>query len=103
MKCRDCAFKETIEGVNEIRCTLTGEERYQGLECNCERVRVRRENEARLLTEKENAVAALNKLKERVVKPFPDLMYIYNGLHQIRAEINSTKLEELIQYLEGYL
>ena len=103
MKCRDCGFKETIEGVNTVKCLLTNEERMPLSECNCDRIRGQRENETRLRAERENMITKLTSLKEKVTKPFPDIMYVYNGLHQIRAEVDSAKLEELIQYLEAYL
>lgn len=108
MKCEDCNYKEVIEGVGpehdgNIKCRLTGEEHAPFFECNCEQVIVRRENEARLLAEKAAAAKALTALKDKIAGPRPDFEYMYKMLHEIREEVESAKLEELIQYMEAFL
>lgn len=108
MKCKECSYGNTVEGVGpehdgNIVCTLTKEEHAPFFDCNCERVRVRRDNEARLLAEKDAAIIALNELKDRLSHLSPDIEYVYSVLHQIREEVESDKLEDLISYLEAFL
>jgi hypothetical protein len=55
------------------------------------------------LNDKKVAEEALSALKEAIDKPRPDVEYVYSVLHQIREEVESNKLEELIRYLEAYL
>lgn len=108
MKCKECSYGNIIEGVGpehdgNVACSLTKEEHAPFFECNCERIRTRRDNEARLLNERRLAEEALTTLKESIAKPRPDIEYVYSILHQIREEVESVKLEELIKYLEAFL
>ena len=104
MKCRACNYRtDGAEHPNSIICKLTNEEHSLGFDCNCESIRVRRDSEARLLAEKETVAKTLAALKDKLAGPQLDLPYVYRTLHEIREEVDSAKLEELIQYLEGYL
>jgi hypothetical protein len=103
MKCEVCNYKEVIDGIDLIKCVLTKEEHEQSFDCNCDYIRVRRDNETRLLNEQAAAVEVMAKLKDRLSVPRPNLEYVYRALHEIREEVDSNKLEELIQYLEGFL
>ena len=108
MKCSECTYKNIIEGVGpehdgNIVCRFTGEEHIVDFDCNYEPVYTRRENEARLLAEREKAAKALTALNDKLAGPRLDLEYVYRTLHEIREEVESTRLEELIQYIEGYL
>ena len=98
MKCEACNYKEPIVGVEDsIRCKITQEEHEPVFDCNCERTRIRRDKEARLLAERAAAEEALNILKEKLGGIYPDIEYIYKTLHEIREEAESDKLEELIK------
>jgi hypothetical protein len=108
MKCEACNYGELIEGVGpehdgNIKCKLTNEEHAPFFDCNCEHTRIRRDKEARLLNDKKAAEEALAALKATIIKPHPDIEYVYSVLHQIREEVESNKLEELIRYLEAFL
>jgi hypothetical protein len=103
MKCGECNFKEVIGDTGVLKCLLTEEEHEVDSECSCERIRTRRENEARLLAEKEDAAVALAKLRDRIAKPIPDVEHIYDMLKEIKEEVDSVKLEELIQYIEEFI
>lgn len=107
MKCEDCNYKETADigpdGNFRYKCKLTGEEHFPFFECDIERVRVRRDKEARLLTDREAAEKAIELLRDRVTKPRPDIELVYQKLHEIREEVDSITLDELIRYLEAYL
>ena len=107
MKCKDCNYKELIETsdtehAGDIICKLTKEEHAPFFECNCEHSRIRRDKEARLIKARAQMEETLLALKESVATSRPDIEYVYNTLREIREETNSTKLEELIQYLEAF-
>lgn len=108
MQCKECNYGTTIEGVGpehdgNVVCSLTKEEHAPFFNCNCEHTRIRRDKEARLLNDKKAVEDALSALKNAINKPRPDIEYMYSVLHQIRNEVSSEKLEELIKYLEAYL
>jgi hypothetical protein len=108
MKCKECNYGNTVEGIGpehdgNVKCKLTGEEHAPFFNCNCEHIRIKRDKEARLLNDKKVAEEALSALKEAIDKPRPDVEYVYSVLHRIREEVESNKLEELIRYLEAYL
>jgi hypothetical protein len=107
MKCEECGYKETAgigaDGNLRYKCKLTEEEHFPFFECDIERVRVRRDKEARLRTDQEAAEKAIELLRDRVTKPRPDIELIYQKLHKIREEVDSITLDELIRYLEAFL
>ncbi len=106
MKCEECRYKEPIEESDSLLCIITNEEHDPADNCNCDLDRLkreRREAEARLRVDRAKAESDLAKLRDSFSKARPDTEYIYKVLYEIRSEVESAKLEELIQYLEAFV
>ena len=108
MKCIDCNYKEinvngSAELENNIKCELTKEEHEPSFDCNCEYIRVRRDNEARLLAEKEAAAETITALREKLSGSMIDLEYVYKALHEIREVLDTDAVDDLLRYVEAFL
>lgn len=108
MKCNECNYKTILEEAGpehtgSIMCKLTKEEHASFFECNCEHTRIKRDKEARLLSDLNQAERVLTSLKETTNKAHPDIEYIYTTLQEVSTELASDKLEALIKYMEAFL